>query len=239
MRPVVRGEWPKNEKGNKLEFRHYQKARRELIDRLGQYCSYCEMKLDAALAVEHVQPKKPNGASENILERESDWNNFLLSCQNCNSTKGNSDVEMAEYYWPHLDNTFRALKYSEGGMIELGDNLSIQDREKAKRTILLTGLDKHPLNDQKASDRRCFNRREVWDIAVRSKERLKSVDHPSFREQIVDTALGHAYWSIWMTVFADDADMLRRLIEAFPGTCRECFDQNEGFMPVRRQGGQC
>ncbi len=58
------------------------------------------------------------------------------------------------------------------------------------------------------------------------------------REQIVLTATGHAYWSIWMTVFQDDPDMLRRFIDAFPGTCRECFDEQNDYVPVARPNGQ-
>jgi hypothetical protein len=36
------------------------------------------------------------------------------------------------------------------------------------------------------------------------------------REQIVATAIGHGYWSVWMTIFHDDIDMVHRLINAFP-----------------------
>ncbi|MCW7555679.1 hypothetical protein NX722_24235 [Endozoicomonas gorgoniicola] len=43
-------------------------------------------------------------------------------------------------------------------------------------------------------------------------------------------------WSIWMTVFADDADMLNRLIQALPGAAQNCFDANG--QPVTRPGGQ-
>jgi hypothetical protein len=55
------------------------------------------------------------------------------------------------------------------------------------------------------------------------------------REQIVDTALARGFWSIWMIVFQDDIDMLNRFIQEFPGTCRQCFNQQG--QPVHRQGG--
>lgn len=92
MRPVVRGAWPIDKDGNEIQFTEYQKARRELIKRLGEICSYCEMHLDSSLAIEHMRPKKPDGTNEGILERKLDWNNFLLACTNCNSTKGKKDV---------------------------------------------------------------------------------------------------------------------------------------------------
>jgi len=237
MRPVIRGNCPQNRRGEDVRFSEYANARGELIKRMGEYCSYCEMHHDTSLAVEHIQPKKPPGVSSVLQARALDWNNFLLACSNCNSTKGNTDVILDDYLWPDRDNTFRALKYSEGGLVtpaldgELG--------RKADNTIKLTGLDKHPLNDSKASDRRWENRREKWDIAQRSKTNLENCDTPEMREQIVLSAIGHAYWSVWMTVFKDDADMLRRFIENFPGTDRSCFDAYNVYVPIARAGGQC
>lgn len=60
-----------------------------------------------------------------------------------------------------------------------------------------------------------------------------------FREQIIDTAKVKGFWSIWMTVFHDDADMCRRLIQTFSGTCVDCFDAAKEYIPVPRDGGRC
>lgn len=237
MRPVIRGDRPADEQGHDIQLSEYAKARGELICRMGEYCSYCEMHLDSSLAVEHVQPKKPPGAAQEDPERTLNWDNFLLACTNCNSTKGNVDIDLNQYLWPDRDNTFRALKYSEGGIIEPALDNDLAD--KAANTIALTGLNKHPLNDPKASDRRWRNRRETWDIAQRSKKHLLECDTPAMREQIILTATGHAYWSVWMTVFKDDADMLRRILYAFPGTCHACFDAVNSYTAVARHGGQC
>ena len=236
MRPVNRGPIPTDESGNETNFHKYRDARGKLIERLGETCSYCEMRLDSGLAVEHVRPKKPDGVDENIIERELDWYNFLLACPNCNSTKGNKDVVPDDYLWPDKDNTFRAFTYSEGGIITPSTELSAELQSKANATIELTGLDKRPLNDPKASDRRWKNRREVWNIAVRTKERLSRTDNDNVREIIVYTMAGHGYWSIWMTVFQDDSDMLRRFIKALPGTADDCFDHDG--IPIQRRGGQ-
>jgi predicted RNA-binding protein with PIN domain len=46
MRPVVRGE-------NTKIFKDYKDARRDLIEKLGEYCSYCEMRIPSSLDVEH------------------------------------------------------------------------------------------------------------------------------------------------------------------------------------------
>ena len=224
MRPIIKGEHP-SESGQPKLFKEYQEARGDLIDRLGQYCSYCEMKLDASLAVEHVQPKSLYPA----LERE--WNNFLLACTNCNSTKGTQDIILSDYYWPDEDNTFRAFTYLQGGLIRPNSRLNNKEKIKAEATLKLTGLDKPFINDPKVSDRRQFNRRETWDLAIRSLNHLHKNDTPEMRKQITFTATGHGYCSVWMTVFKDDPDMLKRFIEAFPGTCQDCFDFNCNPIP--------
>lgn len=235
MRPIVRGNWPKNDQGEDIQFSDYTEARAELIRRLGEYCSYCEMHLDASLAVEHVQPKKPPGANNIDQTRFLNWNNFLLACTNCNATKGNTDVVLEHYLWPDQDNTFRALQYLEGGLVAPASDGDL--RKKAQNTIRLLGLDKTPLNDPRASDRRWNNRRETWDIAQRSRARLLTCNTVEMRAQIVDSATGRGYWSVWMTVFQDDPDMRQRLINSFDGTCAACFDAVG--TPVAREGGQC
>lgn len=236
MRPVDRGHIPTDESGNEMEFKTYQDARGKLIGRLGETCSYCEMHLDSGLAVEHIRPKKPDGVGEDIIERELDWYNFLLACPNCNSTKSNKDVVPDDYFWPDRDNTFRAFTYSEGGIITPSNELSAELQSKANATLKLTGLDKCPPNDSKASDRRWINRRETWDIATRTKGRISGNNDGDFRELIVNSMTSGGYWSIWMTVFRADSDMLQRFIKALPGTATDCFDHNG--VPIQRRGGQ-
>lgn len=233
MRPVERGPLPNNPDGTPRLFRKFQDARADLISRLGEYCSYCEMQLDASLAVEHVQPKKGPGAA---AELALDWGNFLLGCTNCNSTKGDRAIVIDDYYWPDRDNTLRMLIYEVGGIISPHPDLTPDEQERAQRTIRLVGLDKTPLNDPEAKDRRWNNRREAWDMAQRARRRLATQDTEHLREQIVDNAQAKGYWSIWMTVFADDPDMRQRLIAAFPGTASACFD--DSYFAVARHGGR-
>ncbi len=238
MRPLVKGQRPQDAAGHDIQFRKYVSARGELIRRLGQYCSYCEARLGASLAVEHKLPKKPDGVDAEIAERVLDWDNFLLSCVNCNSTKGAEDVDLDDYLWPDQDNTFRGLRYAEGGVVTPSEDLEPDIIDKAKNIISLVGLDKTP-NDAKASDRRWFNRNEAWEIAQRARERLARNNTNDFRNQIMENALANGFWSVWMTVFEDDADMLALLIEAFPGTCADCFDGDNGYASVHRAGGRC
>ncbi|MDC3378809.1 HNH endonuclease [Planctomycetota bacterium] len=230
MRPVERGRTPTDAKGRPKRFKAYADARADLIARLGEFCSYCEMHLDADLAVEHVQPKAhhPNLALS--------WDNFLLACRICNSTKGQEDVGPGHCYWPDADNTSRALDYLEGGRVVVSRFLQddAERQARAQRTIALTGLDKRPWDDPQARDRRWNNRREAWDQATRALQRLGPNDTSAFREQIVDTAINKGFWSVWMTVFRGDHDMQRRLLHRFQGTALDCFGSDR--QRVRRAG---
>lgn len=232
MRPVIRGDCPTQADGTPIVFKAYSEARGRLIKQLGECCSYCEVHLDTSLAVEHVQPKKPPGAAVNDPNRELSWENFLLACTNCNSTKGNDDVVLDEHLWPDRDNTFFAIIYKQGGLVEAAVG---HDKDRAERIIKLVGLDKVPSiheQENEASDRRWNNRREAWDIAVESKQNLVSLDHPLMRAQIVLQIQG--FWSIWMTVFKDDKDMIERILNRISGTAKHCFDAANGYQAIAR-----
>ena len=218
MRPILRGERPLDSEGNPKIFTDYKHARGDLIDRLGEYCSYCEMPVHTSIAVEHIQPK------DLYPELKLEWDNFLLACTNCNSNKGKKDVILDDYYWSHVDNTFRAFIYSEGGLVRPHPLLTDEEKIKAKATLELVGLQKYSVNDGERSDRRQSNRTETWGIAKRALSRLQSKNIPEMREQIVEQSKASGFWSVWMTVFKDDPDMLNRFIDAFSGTCKSCFD---------------
>jgi uncharacterized protein (TIGR02646 family) len=157
MRPVERGEVPIDANGQPKQYDPYRDAFPDLISRLGEYCSYCERYITTNLAVEHIQNK------DDRPDLELEWDNFLLGCTNCNSSKlkkVKDDATQSEYYWPHLDNTFRAFVYREGGIIGISQNLSPQQRAKAQKTLELTGLDRHPnaKNAPTKADRRWLKR---------------------------------------------------------------------------------
>ncbi|MDY7230291.1 HNH endonuclease [Hyalangium rubrum] len=229
MRPVERGSWPLDAQGTPRAFAEYAEARGELIARLGEYCSFCESQLNASLAVEHVLPKKPNP------RRALDWDNFLLACVNCNSTKGTKPVRRGKHYWPDRDNTARAFTYKADGVVTLAPGLTGPQQKVAKRTLELTGLHKLPTKDPKASDRRWMHRRDAWGRAERARTCLAACDTPDMRQCIIEQATALGYWSIWMTVFSADSDMRQRLIAAFTGTSAGCFDMQT--QPVARPSG--
>lgn len=235
MRPVDRGPWPLDNNNQPKAFSSYGMARRDLIARMGQYCSYCETRLNASLAVEHVQPKALVPAL--LL----DWTNFLLACTNCNSTKGDSHVTLTDYFWPDIHNTCIPFVYKGDGKIDRSPDLSAQEQSKAQAMLDLVGLQRYS-NTATASDRRWINRKEAFEKAVRAKDNLALVtaQGPDVRSAFVallaDLATASGFFTVWLIVFREEHDVLSRLLNAFPGTHLPSFDANNGFAFLRRDG---
>jgi uncharacterized protein (TIGR02646 family) len=223
MRPVNKGTSPQN-------YQQYGDAQPHLIERLGRYCSYCERKIPTGIAVEHKRPKTK------YPREELNWDNFLLSCLNCNSAKQAKKIILSSYIWPDIDNTFRAFEYTEQGIIRVRRDISKKLRHKANRTLSLLGLDKHPGAHRKPTDRdyRWMDRRDQWNKAVQSKVQLEQYDTPGQRDIIVKFAQDGLF-SVWMEVFREDQDMKIRLLQAFPGTAVDCFDA--ACKAIARAGG--
>src|SRR5271157_6059904 len=100
MRPVLRGNSPQA-----ADYDNYRDAFGELAGRIGMFCSYCERRIATQLAVEHIQPKGLPAYAH------------LQGCVNCNSTKKDKDVVLAEVLLPDRDNTAAAYEYTMDGHI--------------------------------------------------------------------------------------------------------------------------
>lgn len=227
MRPITRGPSPAQ-----TDYADYREAFGPLVGRLGCYCSYCERPMNTNLAVEHIQPKRlqnPPGVYP-YAHLEGRWDNFLLGCVNCNSTKKDKDVTLNDVFLPDRDNTFVAFEYPPDGRVIPTAHLPAGNQALARATLALTGLDKSASNVQDENGQlvavdRVSQRREIYLIAERARdENLAKNDVVQMREQIVVTARACGGFSIWMKVFEHDADMRRRLIAAFPGTANDCFE---------------
>jgi hypothetical protein len=228
MRPVKRGRCP-TKNGRTIRFAHYREARDFLVRRIGDYCSYCEIPKPDGPDVEHVRPQK------HYPQYEKRWCNFLLACKYCNRAKWDRRIVVNQYYWPERHNTFLAFTYCTSGPIPAA-HLTVLQRARAITTIQLTGLDRRPGHPQFSSrDTRWRKREEVWRLAEISLDNLYRNNTSHMRDQVVISALGHGFWSVWMTVFKNEPDVLRLLIEKYPGTATDCFDANG--MPVSRPGG--
>ena len=222
MRPVQRGASPQL-----MDFNDYADAKPFLVSRLGCYCSYCERRVATNLAVEHIQPK----GLPAYVALSGRWSNFLLGCVNCNSTKKDKDVALAGLVLPDRDNCFAAFDYFADGRVEPSAALTVASRALAERALALVGLDKaisvvHDENGKQVALDRVSQRMEVWGVALGAKADVDEQPlNQALRRATVSTAQGYGFFSIWMTVFADDADMRNRLIDAFGGTRGSgCFD---------------
>jgi uncharacterized protein (TIGR02646 family) len=232
MRPVVRGDSPRA-----ADYGDYREAFAELASRIGMYCSYCERRIATQLAVEHIQPKGLP-AYEHLQRR---WENFLLGCVNCNSTKGDKDVVLKDVLLPDRDNTAVAYVYTMDGKIAVRPGLSPLQQDMAGRTLALTGLDKRASsvvdsNGVLVAIDRVAQRMETWLIAEESKSDLQSKSDDAFRRQIARTAAGHGFFSIWMTVFMDDVAVRKLLIQQFTGTAADCYDSDTTEVVTPRPG---
>ncbi len=216
MRPVCRGTSPQT-----TDFKDYRDAYDPLLARLGPYCSYCERRIATNLAVEHIQPKD----EDRYPELEGRWDNYLLACVNCNSTKGSKDVRPELFYLPDRDNTFAAFDYQPDGTLlpaRAGDAM-------AAATLTLTGLDK-PIreafdeNGRLIASDRIGQRMDAWLKAQTAKRRLRTNPNQELEDSIIDWALSEGFFSVWMNVFADVPYMRQRFIKAFPNTAADCFD---------------
>lgn len=214
MRPVTRSVAPRI-------YGNYQDAIGDLEDCFGCYCSYCERRFPALLAVEHVSPKSSDAT------RATDWTNFLLACVNCNSTKGDALTNDQDFLWPDKDNTLMAIEYMAGGLVEPSRALDPRILAKAAALIELVGLDRHPgqppAKQPTARDRRYLEREEKWGLAQIMRDKLTHNNTNDFRDVLVDLAKQSGFFSIWIAAFRDDPDMRRRLVEAFVGTAGDCF----------------
>jgi uncharacterized protein (TIGR02646 family) len=219
MRPVNKDAQPISATGTVVTFTTYPQSRRYLIDSIGEYCSYCERHIPTSLAVEHIQPKTHNTHLELV------WSNLLLACTNCNSTKGHTNVVLADYYWPDRENTFEKFSYDLSGLVKVNPLLNAVDAIKAQNTISLVGLDRiQPALGTKeweeASDRRHEHRLKAYVEAnsyATNYNNASVEDRAKFLPFLIDIAK-KGFWSIWMHAFRDFPEVQRELVNSFQGT---------------------
>ena len=215
MRPIRRGAAPQVG-----DYGEYRDAFPDLFARLGPYCSYCERRINTGLAVEHIQAKSRH---PHLVGR---WENLLLACVNCNATKGDRNADPSEIFLPDRDNTFAAFIYPPDGTVQPSPA-----HAAGLPTLALTGLEKRMSeildeNGKLVAIDRLSQRLETWSIAQIAKGFLDGrPNDPDFRASVTMNAGSAGFFSIWMTVYANDPEMRNRLIDAFPGTrASGCFD---------------
>ncbi len=227
MRPIEKGRAPR-------AYSDYRDAIGDLEARLGTYCSYCERRLPNGLAVEHKAPKCIH------RDRELDWDNFLLSCSNCNSVKGKMDLSDQETLWPDRHNTLLAVAYAKGGFVRVAGSLQNDLRRRAKTLVEVVGLNRHQaagFPSPARRDDRWRQREEVWRTAESCRGRYERLNRTEDALRLIlDAALGFGFPSVWLTVFAGYPSVKLRLIAAFPGTPGSCFDARGDPVPRTESG---
>ena len=212
-------------------YNDYKDSKPLLEGALGDFCSYCEDAFNQArdLHVEHVQPK----GLPQYAHLETQWSNFLLSCQTCNGrdNKDTKNVVLADYHLPHLNNTYMSLTYMAGGVVEANKKLTGLSYQHAEALLKLVGLEKSPATSR-PGDKRWLKRREDWDLA--KKYHAKYQSGKADEDTIVDLVAKGGGWSIWFTVFKGEDAVLQRLISDIKGTCAACFDPQNHYEPIER-----
>ena len=223
MRPVDKGHKDK-------EYKPYNTAKRDLMEAIGPYCSYCERNIASGGAVEHKQPKSK------VRSLEYSWDNFLLGCINCNAVKGCKDINdsnIGDFAWPDVDDTYHMIQYDPVTLMPSPvDNLSDEDKERVSRLIELVGLDRPvpkggSLNYRKASDTRVEERKKCAEEARSYKAMyLNLIDEakPVFVTTLEYIVQSSGFWSIWMHELEDIPEMKEALLRCLPGTRIDLFE---------------
>ncbi len=219
MRPVVKGTAP-------AVYGKWGDARNDLADRIGWYCSYCEMGVTQMIEVEHIVPRDHGGAPLS-------WDNFLLSCKYCNTIKSNRNKSRNGYIWPDRDNSDFAFVYSERDVITPASGISATE---PMATIDLMGLDRRPggKNEPTDADSRWIHRLQTWLVAKQSFDNWKSCPTEAMADQIAKTAKGYGFYSIWLTVFRNEPQVVNAIQDQFPNTYRDV--DSHGVRRVRTGG---
>lgn len=213
MRPVIIS-IKTDEHGLPMEYKPYTKAKNELVDELGDFCSYCEKKVNkSSLHIEHIFAKAaadPDG-NEKYRHLEYRWDNFLLACSHCNSIKRNKDIALTNPFMPHLNNIVHCIEIIEGGLIKITDNAQDNTLHRTIAFIELVGLDREPSHpDFSEKDDRWLYRYEAHDLAKRQcdKYNARQVDI----DTIIELAKSIGFFSVWYYQFLEHTEVLHALI---------------------------
>ncbi len=219
-------------KGTALRtYQKYQDAQADLINKIGGYCSYCEMPIRNSPEVEHVHPVANGG-------EELEWDNFLLACKQCNIWKSNKNPDRSGYLWPDVDNTILAFHYQNRlGGIEPVSTLPASITPMAADTIDLMQLNRHPASTPAATlkDRRWQYRQEAWGKAIRARQIWNRNPERAKATLIGDLAHSTGFYAIWLTVFDGIDEVLTEIKARFPGTYEPTYDPTG--QPLKRAGG--
>lgn len=192
----------------------YSEYREELIARLGRFCSYCETRLNDLVPIEHLLPQKK------YPDHAADWDNLLLACHSCNSSKSDKDPLGRDYVFPDDTNTWLHIKYDK----ETGEMVPLTVEGEA--TLQLVGLD-GPRSEAR-TERRLGEAQAIIDKLEDTLTRNQADLTSKYYTSLTSTAELVGHLTIWLALYYSalpSEEHLRALLAAFPGTTREHFEQ--------------
>jgi hypothetical protein len=241
MRPIDKGPTPEIN-GKPIAVKNHRSWRKYLIDSIGAYCSYCEMKLNDSPQVEHVV------AQDIDPTRELDWDNLVLACGPCNRTKSNNPCPPATHYLPDVHNTYLAFEFyisintlhanEPAAFIKVRTDPGPGFPKNAQNTITLCALDRDTTADaRKVTDLRWRYRLEAIAVATIWKKdwddwgKTRASD---FIRLLITVALSSGFFSVWFRIFETETIVKEALVNAFKGTASVCFHAVNSFKPIWR-----
>ena len=215
MRPVIKS-IKTNKAGLPQEYEPWGKAKIDLIDEIGSFCSYCEKEVNrSALHVEHIYGKKTMNSSGALIydNLKFRWDNFLLACCNCNSVKDNKDIALTNPFLPHENNLVHFIDIASGGLLKVKNGVNGNNLARTQAFIDLVGLDRvpgHPNYSEK--DDRWESRLVTKDIAERQFIKYTATPRSTDLENIMTLAKAKGFFSVWYYQFQGHAEVLDALI---------------------------
>lgn len=242
MRPVERGSIPTQANGTPKTVSDYKNWRIDLIARLGNYCSFCEMTLNDSPQVEHV-------IAQDIDDTKAlEWTNLLLACGACNRSKSNKPCPKTTHYLPTEHNTFLSFRLSKttnprqqdepASFVIVNTQLQTHQQVKAQNTLDLCQL--HSDSTAKGSELRVTDLRWRYRLEAINNAELwrKEWDDwgynnaTRFIQLMLTAAKAKGFWSAWFEIFKDVSIIRETFVKQFAGTAVNCFDSH--FLPINR-----
>lgn len=154
---------------------------------------------------------------------------------NCNSVKDEKDLGEGETLWPDEHNTVLAVDYRRGGFVGVSAALDGDLANRARALVDLIGLDRHVVEgfpDPARRDNRWRQREAAWRVAESCLAKYQRQDQAEAAlDLVVEAALGHGFFSVWLSVFDEFPDVKRALVASFAGTSTACFDSQGRPVP--------
>ena len=217
MRPVNKGNIPQKLDGTDKTYTTYGQAKDDLRERLGSFCSYCEMNIENQPDIEHVSPKSKNP------DLETEWDNFLLACKVCNTLKNNHNDDRNGYVFPDTHNTSFLYEYLEND-VKVKSDLPQNIKELAIATFDLIELNRKFDTSDRVDDR-ALARLHSWHKAQEAfKDFLELSTHPEMIRATARSCSG--FFSMWVQIFQEYPEVKKAILENVSGTAVDCYDEN-------------